>query len=533
MFSLQGVVTRSGTTASVPSPGVLCVVGGNNVGKSQLLRDVVRYFRSERSEIVVLNYVEYKFGFENNDAAEAWFKANSVKVKNPGSPEMYSASGGGNPLPMEAILSWTNSGQLGFILDWLIKDLNSSERSILAAGSAGSVGTLGTVGSPLMELFRDGGKEEELSSICERTFGFPLTLDRLSGDLRLRVGKSQIAPPPINRPSIEYADSVSALPTLESQGDGVRNYLGMVLHMLSSTVNLTLIDEPESFLHPAQARALGRHLGATVRTEKRQLLTATHDRDFVIGLLESDVDVTFLRLGRVGDIGSAKALESNAVRSIWNRPELRYSNVLQGLFHRVAVVCEGDADCRWYAAVLDHVARSRGIPGEEALFLPSGGKSGAQNIVTALDAIGVDCFILQDFDALLNPDQLKLLLRHFRPNENDSEIIRIARAISGDLNAERRQYAKDNGIRGLPRGDKQELAKRAVALLVDRRVLLVTVGEMESFSGDIGGKGATWVTAALERRLHEDCAPAEQLLEPVLSALGSIREPAAEPSSDV
>lgn len=216
------------------------------------------------------------------------------------------------------------------------------------------------------------------------------------------------------------------------------------------------------------------------------------------------------------------------MKSIWDRPELRYSNVLQGLFHRVAVVCEADADCRWYAAVLDAAAADLRAPSEEVLFLPAGGKSGAQNCVSALDAIGVNCFVVLDFDVLLDPDQLKILLASFSVDSNDDRIIDIARVIKNDLDAEGRSRAKANGVAGLPRGTKQQMAQEVIHLLARRRVLVVDIGEMESFYGAGGGKGAAWVTRALERGVHRACEPAARLLQPVIDLLLRNRDPAME-----
>jgi hypothetical protein len=46
--------------------------------------------------------------------------------------------------------------------------------------------------------------------------------------------------------------------------------------------------------------------------------------------------------------------------ALWNTPLLRYSSILDGLFHERVTICEADSDCRFYAAMLDAVIASKG-----------------------------------------------------------------------------------------------------------------------------------------------------------------------------
>ena len=58
----------------------------------------------------------------------------------------------------------------------------------------------------------------------------------------------------------EYYNIVSKLPKLQEQGDGMRSFASILLHTFTSDYSITLIDEPEAFLHPPQARVLGKML---------------------------------------------------------------------------------------------------------------------------------------------------------------------------------------------------------------------------------------------------------------------------------
>ena len=46
-FSIAGIRVQQGSLMTLPSPGVTAVVGGNNVGKSTLLRQLVGWVRGD------------------------------------------------------------------------------------------------------------------------------------------------------------------------------------------------------------------------------------------------------------------------------------------------------------------------------------------------------------------------------------------------------------------------------------------------------------------------------------------------------
>ncbi|MEA2900856.1 MAG: hypothetical protein QOH36_743 [Actinomycetota bacterium] len=410
---------------------------------------------------------------------------------------------------------------MGYLLGWFVSVLDAGQRVGVATGNLGQPG-MGTVGGALQTLFRDGDRESELSDICVRIFGFPLTLDRVNGNVLLRIGTPGIPSPPLQHPTQEYADAVLALPALADQGDGVKNYLGMVLHLMTGQASIVVLDEPEAFLHPAQGRALGRHLGQQAAEHNRQLFTATHDRDFVLGLLESDCPTTLLRINRVGTMSSSAALDATEVKDIWDKPALRYSNVLQGLFHRAVAVCEADADCRWYGAVLDQMGRRIGVPSEEVLLVPAGGKAQVPICMNALAALDVRAFAILDFDAILDTDFIITLLDSLKDAGEDlkEEVKRLTRTIKNQLTTpEQKRHAKMAGLQGLPAGDVTRMAKDVVSRLRSCGALVVAVGEMESFDRSLGGHGSAWVTAALTADRHLASPDAEALLEPILSAL--------------
>jgi predicted ATP-dependent endonuclease of OLD family len=82
----------------------------------------------------------------------------------------------------------------------------------------------------------------------------------------------------------------------------MRSFASVLLDKFTSEYSIMLIDEPEAFLHPPQARLLGKML-ATHNPDSRQLFIATHSEDFLQGLLDADNEsVIVVRIDRIDDI---------------------------------------------------------------------------------------------------------------------------------------------------------------------------------------------------------------------------------------
>ena len=252
----------------------------------------------------------------------------------------------------------------------------------------------------------------EVDSICKEVFGQPLTLDRLSRNAMLRVGEASIAAPPVDRVTAEYREALSSLPPLYEQGDGMRSFLGLLLPLITATHPIVIIDEPEAFLHPPQALLLGGALARLAHEKSVQVVLATHDRNLLVGLLEAQTDVSVVRLVRDGNSTVPHQLDAATLRTLWNKPELRYSNVLDGLFHRLVVLAEEAQDCRFYAAALDEANRSSsvGLPPSEILFVPSGGKDGMPKLAQTLGAVRVPVVATPDLDMLDDAEKCRTLV---------------------------------------------------------------------------------------------------------------------------
>jgi len=515
--TIATITTNTGETASLLRSGVTCIVGGNNVGKSQLLRDLVALLEIRPSKPVVVTSLQLDTGdLEPEDELEAWLNRTADKTEVAGqAPTFTPIPAGGQALNVSGFISNVSQPNfLGQARPFYCWYADAGNRANLGAGSVGAPNMRGSA-HPLIRVYRDGDLEEALSLLSESLFGFPLTLDRVNGNVLFRVGNTGLTVPPLDHPTLEYSDAVAALPELQSQGDGVKSFIGLALHVKAGHQPMILIDEPEAFLHQSQSKALGRWLAKESVAAERQVILATHDRDIVLGLLSGDAPVTVLRLTREGNDSHLDQLKAEDLATVWDDAILRYSNVLDGLFYGCVVVCEGDADCRFYSAVLDDLASGGATSArpDDVLMVPSGGKGRVANIANALKALKVRLFAIVDFDALRERTVIKQIVESVGGEwdsleEDYSSLIRVMNPNGGVL----WDQAKTQGLAAVPQGDASQQAVRLLGGLSRQRVLVVPVGEMEGFDRTIGGKSSTWVNGMLAKNGHKLSSEARDLV---------------------
>jgi hypothetical protein len=282
------------------------------------------------------------------------------------------------------------------------------------------------------------------------------------------------------------------------------------------------------------------------RGQDRQLFIATHSGDVLRGLLDSGSgDVRVLRVTRNGSNNAVHLLDNSRIKDLWKDSLLRYSNILDGLFHEGVVVCEADGDCRFYAAILD-VIYSGGVGNAtrpDLMFTHCGGKARLQVVVRALREAGVPTCAVADFDILSEEQPLRGVaealgldwntiyadwrvvrdsLNAKKPDLNTNEVKeQIQKLLSATTESPfpttkrdeiqkvlRRSSpwsaAKEIGKTYVPAGDATQACERLLKSLREARLHVVEVGEMEGFDRTVGGHGQSWLNEILKRDLAAD-----------------------------
>jgi ABC-type cobalamin/Fe3+-siderophores transport system ATPase subunit len=511
-YRINSLTSSGGDRITLPSVGVTCIVGGNNVGKSQLLAEIARSAQTDEASLarLTISNIEVERPTGTVEETDAWLQERAIKFDMPpGSVSKYAMRVGGTNQSAQELHGWFDSIQgpayLGNAWSFFVHHATAGSLASYAAGHL-SADDLGTLNAPLSKLFRDGDLEEALTKATFDTFGQRLILDRVDVKIALRVGEIQVPVPAINRPTKQYADAVAALPLLDSQGDGLRSFVGLAVQMLAERPNVFLVDEPEAFLHPGQARAVGRWLGTQSQSSDVQLIIATHDRDILLGLLQcaSTVRINIVRVSREGRSTRFAQLDPSEVQAVWDNPVLRYSNVLQGLFHQKVVICESDADCRFFGAALDEFAISleRRSESDDVLFVPAGSKNRVGAMASSLAQLKVRAEAIVDFDALRLKADLKGIVVGVGA-EWTTEIDDLYTTFIKSPNAKQSwDVLKKSGLSAMAAGEPYTAAVALLAALKLLGVHVIGVGEVEDFEKSINLHGAGWVSQALDSRVH-------------------------------
>jgi energy-coupling factor transporter ATP-binding protein EcfA2 len=552
--------------------GITAIVGSNNSGKSTLLRQLrdilvagpqaLQNFPFKMATGVQINAVGSSADFF------AWLSENAHYVETPlGHYGRGTFRYGQQSVEvLNAAAQWdslNNAQSLGPLAPIFSFSANGDSRFQYAQpASARGEGT-DPPSEPLHHLQDDRELFRKLSDLSQRVFNQPLTLDDSGSSLRIRMGRSAVTIPRLDESRREYAKALAQLPPLDVQGDGVRAFFSLFVPLIAATYAIVIVDEPEAFLHPPQAFAAGKAMGEIAKSSEVQVVLATHDKDFLAGVLASNAPLRIARLQRNGSDVAVRDVPASALQELWQERLLRYSNVLSGLFHRLVVICEGEQDCHFYQAALEDYLESRAdtnpvpLAASDVLFVPTNGKAAMAQVAGIVHAAGVPTVIVPDLDVL---DDKAIISRMVTTLDGDWEgfaadftatttpierrnVAPKVQALKDDLNGYLDEVLEADSeavldsdhkeridrimrtsesdwalvkVAGVSvfRGNQRQAADRLLKKLAALGIVPLEVGSLESFAPTFA-KNRKWLPRALETGAHRS-AQAKSLVERIL-----------------
>lgn len=485
-------------TEDIQLSEVNVLVGPNNVGKSQMLKEVNALMESRYGLQKIIDGIEYNKPDTLNELMEGvYYQEDGDRLTLSGVGVEASTSGWQN---------WKeNYDEID--VDNILSTIARAKVLLVDAQSRLDIATSKRVGknsrqSPdsVLEVFYYHDKKyiEELRELFKQTFGKDILLDYSDhGELVLRTGSELGQLPEHPTDLAEFIEQQATKP-LDEEGDGFISFVGIACSVLISKGKLVLLDEPDAFLHPPQARTLGRWIGERFRQGSGQVIIATHDSNFLTGLLDTEADINIYRLNRPAGPTSFTHLSSRLTNELANDPLLSSQRVLQTIFHKGAIVCEGGTDRAVY--------RSVGVnefDEQDIIFVDALGKQAIKNITRPLTEAGIPVVAIVDFDILRNRGQFKQLLKSF--SRMGPEIIQELMTLHDEIKNTREQEEIDwkDGVKDLTE-EKIEDGHELVYRLQDHGIFVVPDGELESWMDlDLGSQ--SWELSALEKIHQGDC----------------------------
>jgi len=524
--SIKRVEFSGGQTFDFSATEKILVVGPNNSGKSEFLREINAILSWQPVNIrfdtnkVIKNLEVSKEG--TNQDLEGFLLEYGERV-NKDTIDYQSYR-----IPLQHINLFSQRF-LGPLAPLYCKNLGAEGRLAITAVQKG-IGVDGHRSKPQQVMYDNDKVTKRVSDQFKKAFNRDLFFDyRANPDIPIYVGNVPDRSAIPDRVSDEYVSKVRENTRLDRQGDGMKSYAGILFEVVAIEHDITLLDEPEAFLHPPQMRRLGETLAEETRN---QVFVATHSSDILRGFLNTtSSNVRIIRLLRNGDSNDATMTSPERLNELWEQPELRYSNALDGIFHEEVVICEDDNDCRLYNSIADHIAKvdpSANWP--DTAYVPCGGKSAIPKIASALREIGVRVKVVADIDVLNDEDALRSVVEAVGGdwaavrgdwNQVDSAVRKGVKPLSKEQVKEKiKELIDGHAEDGLPKSQIQELLKQtspwamvkkhgkshipngqaqAAFKLLDQAlrqigIFVVPVGEAENFCPEIGNHGPRYVS---------------------------------------
>lgn len=537
-MEIESITLKNNQTINLGKISIL--VGANNVGKSQTLRDIQQRMQiGLTSKFVLLKEINFRkphnfedlftnlkvsdsqhsigqkriVGINNNMTGQDSFEINFEHSK--------------YQFEQQPNLDWL----LGNISKFKVSHLDSSSRLNLIRTTNSFNPDTEEPANILQNLFLQKENEELLKIAFNEAFGMEVMLD-YSGlkDFCLRVAKEFPEIPEDPRKAYLITKDFNKI---DNQGDGFRSFVGIVLSLLFSKDRIVLLDEPEAFLHPAQARYLGKWIADNSDKLSGQLIISTHNSNFLSGLLQSDKKVDIYRLNRNEDDTTFKLIPPEATENLSKSPMLSSQRVLEAIFHKAVIVCEADSDRIVYQTVstLHH-------NNQEILFVYSHNKQTLKDVASLLIATQIPVGVISDIDLLNDETDFKNLFLAVAQTEISPELLakrtEIAKSVDntseqqaldklkenvtefleqlnksehsfggakGALNRIRKEtskwtFPKKNGLEGFEDAIKPRVVE-LIAELNEKNIFIIPVGELEGWM-DLGtSRKNNWIVLAL------------------------------------
>lgn len=401
-YSIDNLEFSSGDKIELESGSLTILIGPNSAGKSTALREIQACLKGQAGVHVVKSASITKEGTKED--FEKWLAKNYPSRINAAGNKVY-VTKGQEIQEAQIERSWTHINQS---FHFFCSHLDTKSR-LQIASTKGAIVPFEQTPSEFIHILQTNTElAREISNEIKASFNNDIIVNwGGAGQVWFNVGEE---PEGENKVSSDYLRELNKLPKLDNDGDGIQSFTGCLLAVKCGAHSVLLIDEPEAFLHPPQARRLGRILAESAKKLKRQIIIATHSSEIIQGALSSKGKVSVCRVTRDKTINNASIFNSRQLKNLWSKPLLQSSGAIDGIFHKGVVICEADADCRFYESLLRKKEENGDFSKPADLyFIHGGGKGELSTLAKSYKALNVKCSAIADFDLLRNKREFKKL----------------------------------------------------------------------------------------------------------------------------
>lgn len=309
-------------------------------------------------------------------------------------------------------------------------------------------------------------------------------------------------------------------PKMWLQGLGMRSVLGMLLKIFAGGKDIILIDEPEAFLHPPQASALGNALVKISQEHSKQFIITTHDRNLLNGLTNnSSAMVNIQRLSRSSNTSdtTSRQIDSTTLANVREKSLIRYTPILDSLFSKLTILVENEKDAFFYSECISHLLDQE--PDEypefsinDILFLSTSGKNAMPRTAALLASLHSHVVTVCDHDLLTDRRVVEGLITAINGPGSELPAMKSYREWENSVFPEEDNQSKREKLYKTkepamvdPQNPLFDLSEKVRSDLDMARIHLNPVGELEDFAIELVEKNgkAFWAHEAIQEGVHK------------------------------
>lgn len=541
-ISIESIKFKNQQKITFDKDDIILLVGANNSGKSRTLKDIRDKILNNNKPLVLVDDIEFT---ENNFSAESLISYIKENLKKNNTGDFVFTSDDFCGYTYNSY--YFNQMRDGSFFDK--KDLYKLFYTFLSTENrlnlTKPIQLMNFQDSQAISVINKLRTDQEmitkLNSFLNNSFKKAIEIDDKNIDPQSQIshmiGDFEKIENLVNCNRRDFYNQKDEYEALNDQGDGIRSTVAILASLIVNTNQLYLIDEPETFLHPPQARQLGRDIGQLSRG--KQSFIATHNIDFIRGVLESDSQrVKIIKINRIGYDNEFYCLNNESVEKIAKDKNLKYSNLLNGLFYERVILCEDESDCKFYSAILETINTE---VYQSTLFCAVGGKGQFKRIIALLKELHINWYIIADLDLINSGKDVEDILNSIK-SDNYKEVkdahkdflnlfketvdsqIKKQEDIQKSINDIFKEVKKDkymsdetsnrikellkttnsfhslknSGVNAIPSGDCTKNYITVNEYLRKNHIFLLKCGEIERLIKTISGHGIKWVDNVLE-----------------------------------
>ncbi len=340
----------------------------------------------------------------------------------------------------------------------------------------------------IASLYLNEAMQEDMNLVLEKVFGVRIGFDDLrQADTRLRIMPDR----PIPHDVVGVVEKArwwgNNSPLLSEQGDGLKAFVSLLLTLIDPFSKVIFIDEPETFLHPPQRREMGKAV-VDAANRGKQVFVATHDADFIRGVLTEECDPCVMYLNVIDGEHTAERIDlatfadcrAGASGRAKAGAQMLNERVINSLFYDQTILVENEND----RVVYEHYCQQRLYAEFQGRHFV--GLNGSGTVLVLFDLMAnakMSVCCIMDIDFLLNTEASSSFVNQAAPLLREKHFQFASDMHTRDDYEEVKKSLKKKGLEAFDE-QSRAVAEELIEEYGQYGVHIIPQGELESwFSG--------------------------------------------------